>query len=106
VRNLLVARDVPTVAYGSGSRIVNLPGITVSVREMLAALEKVGGKKALDLIKDSPDNAVAQIVGSWPARFDVSRARELGFQGDGSLVETLEQYLEDFAPHAKPGNKI
>jgi nucleoside-diphosphate-sugar epimerase len=106
VRNLLVARDVPTVAYGSGSRIVNLPGITVSVREMLAALEKVGGKKALDLIEDSPDDAVAQIVGSWPARFDVSRARELGFQGDGSLVETLEQYLEDFAPHAKPGNKI
>ena len=47
---------------------------------------------------------MAKIVGSWPARFDVSRARELGFRGDGELVETLREYLEDFAPHVKRGD--
>lgn len=98
VRNLLIARDVPASAYGKGSRVVNLPGITVSVQEMLDALEQVGGKDALDLVEEKPDAAVANIVGSWPARFDVSRAIKLGFQGDGSLVRTLQEYLEDFAP--------
>jgi nucleoside-diphosphate-sugar epimerase len=101
IRNLIVARDVPASAFGSGSRITNLPGITVSVREMLSALEQVGGKKALDLVEEKPDEAIARIVSSWPARFDVSRAETLGYRGDGPLIQTLQEYIEDFAPEAK-----
>ena len=101
IQNLLVARDIPAAAYKSGTRIVNLPGITVSVQEMLAALEQVGGKQALALVEEKEDVVVARIVGSWPARFDVSYAKELGFQDDGSLVQTLEHYLEDFVTLTK-----
>jgi nucleoside-diphosphate-sugar epimerase len=100
IKNLVIARDVPTEAFSSvagGSRIVNLPGITVTVKEMLDALLDVGGQKARNLIKETPDSAVEQIVGSWPAEFDITRAVHLGFQGDGDLKRTLKEYLEDYA---------
>lgn len=100
IKNLVVARDVSTEAYNSvagGSRIVNLPGITVTVKEMLDALQEVGGQKARDLVKEIPDSAVEQIVGSWPAEFDITRAVHLGFQCDGNLKRTLKEYLEDYA---------
>jgi len=48
VKNLLIARDIPADRF-EGSRIVNLPGITVTVKEMLDALEEVGGNDALRL---------------------------------------------------------
>lgn len=96
IKNLLTAGNIPESLYGSGSRTLNLPGITVDVQGMLDALEIVGGKSSLSLIEEIPDETVARIVGSWPARFDVSRARELGFQDDGPLLQTVEQYIEDF----------
>jgi nucleoside-diphosphate-sugar epimerase len=100
IKNLVIARDVPSEAFSAvagGSRIVNLPGITVTVKEMLDALLDVGGRNARNLIKESPDRAVEQIVGSWPAEFDIARAIQLGFQGDGDLRRTLKEYLEDYA---------
>ncbi|KEF55938.1 uncharacterized protein A1O9_07518 [Exophiala aquamarina CBS 119918] len=95
IKNLLIAGNIPEPAYGSGSRTLNLSGITVTVQEMLNALEIVGGKSALSLVEEIPDETVAMIVGSWLARFDVSRARALGFQDDGLLLQTVEQSIED-----------
>lgn len=93
VKNLIHARDIPKAHFGQ-SRIVNLPGITVTVQDMLDALEKVGGQKALDLIEDQRDEAVEMIVESWPVSFDTSRAKELGFAGDGTLEQTLRDYMK------------
>jgi len=101
VRNLLIVRDIPESAYGSGNRAVNLPGVTVNVQEMLNALESIGGQEALSLLEEKPDDSVAKIVGSWPAKFDTSRAQSLGFQEDGTLVQAVEEYLEDFGPSSK-----
>ena len=101
IRNLLIVRDIPESAYGKGSRTVNLPGTTVSVQEMLDALGSVGGERALGLLEERRDDSVVNIVGSWPAKFNTSRAQDLGFQEDGSLVEAVEQYLQDFGPASK-----
>lgn len=103
IKNLVIARDIPTEAFSKvvargSSRIVNLPGITVTVQEMLDALLQIGGEQVRKLVKEVPDTSVEQIVGSWPAEFDISRASELGFQQDGDLVKTIKEYLEDYAP--------
>ncbi|KAK4936136.1 hypothetical protein LTR10_022932 [Elasticomyces elasticus] len=97
IRNLLIARDVPHEALASSSRVVNLPGITVTVQEMLDALVSIGGKQALDLVENKHDETIERIVGSWPAKFDVGRAVQLGFQTDGPLERTFQEYLDDFA---------
>ncbi|KAL8843615.1 MAG: hypothetical protein Q9170_000119 [Blastenia crenularia] len=97
VKNLIIARDLPAERYGGGSRVVNLPGVTVSIRDMLAALKAVGGQKALDLVEEKRDSATERIVESWPAKYDTSRAKELGFADDGTLEQTLQEYIEDYA---------
>lgn len=94
--NLLMARDIPSSAFGNGSRIVNLPGITVTVQEMLDALKNVAGEKVASLIEEAPGDNVGRIVGSWPAEFDITRATSLGYQKDGSLVQTIREYIEDY----------
>ena len=98
IRNLLIARDVPHEIIASRSRVFDLPGITVTVQDMLDALVSIGGKQALDLVENKHDETIERIVGSWPARFDIRRAVELGFQVDGPLERTFQEYLDDFGP--------
>ena len=96
IKNLILARDIPKEKFQGKSRTVNLPGITVTVQEMLKALENVGGKKALDLVEEERDEVTERIVESWPPRFDTSLAKNLGFVDDGPLERTLKEYMEDY----------
>lgn len=96
VQNLVIAKNISSEQFGSGSRIVNLPGQTFTVKEMLDALMEVGGKEVIALLEEKPDQAVERIVCSWPAMFDVSRASNLGFAKDVSLVQAIKDYIEDF----------
>ena len=94
VKNLIVARDIPREKF-PGTRIVNIPGITVTIREMLDALKAVGGDEALKLVEEKRDEATEKIVLSWPTRLDISRAKSLGFAEDGTLTNTLQEYIND-----------
>jgi nucleoside-diphosphate-sugar epimerase len=90
IKNLVLAKDV------GRSRVINLPGITVTVEQMLAALEGVGGQDVLALIEEKRDPAIEKIVGSWPAVFDTALAKKLGFHDDGPLERTIQEYIEDY----------
>lgn len=61
VKNLVYARTVPKEKFGI-SRIVNLPGITVAVQDILDALETVGGKEKRALVTKQVDEKVENIV--------------------------------------------
>ena len=76
--------------------MVNLPGISVSIHEMLAALKAIGGQEALDLVEEKRDSATEKIVESWPTKYDTTRAQVLGFVEDGELENMLNEYLEDY----------
>lgn len=96
IKNLMHARDIPAEKYEGDSRTVNLPGVTVSIHDMLAALKAVGGQEALDLVEDKRDAVTEKIVESWPAKYDTSRAAKLGFADDGTLEQALQEYIEDY----------
>ncbi|OJJ06019.1 hypothetical protein ASPVEDRAFT_55762 [Aspergillus versicolor CBS 583.65] len=95
IRNLVRAREVsfPGEVF---SRVVNLPGVTVTVQEILDGLKTVGGEEALSRVVEKADPAVQAIVGSWPAVFDVKKALDMGFYPDGDLAETIRAYIEDY----------
>lgn len=94
IGNIIHAAELPAPSLGK-SRLISLPGLTVSVREMVEALEAVGGKEAVDRIDWQPDPFIQSIVLTWPARFDTQRARRLGFQWDGSFREIVEAFVEE-----------
>jgi nucleoside-diphosphate-sugar epimerase len=93
IKNLIKIKDIPAEKFGE-SRIVNLPGITVSVQDILDAVEKVGGKEATGYVKEEQDEALYKIVKSWPPWFDASRAKGLGLDEDGELVDAVKAFQE------------
>lgn len=94
VRNLVHALSIPAEQFG-GSRSLMLPGISVTVAEMLAALERAGGAEARARVKTEPDPRIQAIVGSWPARFATDKADRLGFSADRNMDAIVEAFIED-----------
>jgi nucleoside-diphosphate-sugar epimerase len=93
VENLLHVLMLEADALPSHMRQVNLPGITASVKEMLAALEEVGGKGAVELVKrEEPTKEIKDMLDSWPIRFDVSKAMGLGFKRDERFVDAVRDF--------------
>ncbi|MCJ1297541.1 hypothetical protein MMC08_000328, partial [Hypocenomyce scalaris] len=93
VANLIHAVEVPRKAFGESTRTVNVPGVTVTVKEMLQALEDVAGKAVRELVVQERDPEIEKIVESWPAMFNTARAKQLGFKEDISFVETVRRYI-------------
>lgn len=94
VQALFHAAAVPAEAFG-GSRSVMLPGVTVTVAEMLEALRRAGGDDAVARIRREPDPRVEAIVGSWPARFKTTKAERLGFVADTDMDAIVQAFIED-----------
>jgi nucleoside-diphosphate-sugar epimerase len=94
VDSLIAGAALPAEALGE-RRALNLPGLSVSVGEMIAALERAGGKAAADLIRHERDPAVEAIVGSWPAAWDNRRAEGLGLRPDDDFDAIVKAYVED-----------
>ncbi|PFH48513.1 hypothetical protein AMATHDRAFT_149748 [Amanita thiersii Skay4041] len=95
VRNLAYTRKVPADRFLGHTRVICLPGITVTVREELEALERVGGRATLGLVKFKDDPTNRRIVSSWPSRFDNSYALELGFEVDEGGMDGIVRTFKD-----------
>ena len=77
-----------------GSRTaMTLPGLTTTPRDMAAAMDRVAGYAASDLIDWTDDPAIGAIVRSWPARFETRRARALGLRPDRSFDDIVREYI-------------
>ncbi len=94
VEALIAGHELPASAFGN-SRTVNLPGVSVSVGEMVAALAAVAGPEVAARISFAPDPAVERIVQSWPAAWDASRALALGLRGDNDIETIIRVYVEE-----------
>jgi nucleoside-diphosphate-sugar epimerase len=91
---LIQGHDLPAAALEK-SRTINLPGVSVSVAEMVGALHRAGGEDATARIRWEPDPIVERIVGGWPAAWDTTRAHALGLEADSSIDAIIRAYMED-----------
>jgi nucleoside-diphosphate-sugar epimerase len=94
VEGLIAVAEAGREALG-GRTAINLPALTVSVSEMLDALEEVAGAKARALVQFEADAGIARIVGGWPADFDNSRALGLGLEPDPSFVSIVRAFVAE-----------
>jgi nucleoside-diphosphate-sugar epimerase len=76
-------------------RSLNLPGLTVSMRDEIAALREVAGDAVAGRIETKPDASVMRLVSTWAARFDTARADAMGFTADADFVSIVRAYVED-----------
>jgi len=91
IEAFLHAHDTPASAWPS-SRVVNLPGITLSVREMIDAMGRVAGKACVERVKFVDDARIQGIVKTWPVRFTTERADAMGFKADDTFDDVVRQF--------------
>jgi len=94
VEGLLLAATASDDEWGA-TTAVTLPALTVSVGEMLDALTRVAGPEVSALVTSDPDDEIARIVTSWPARFSAARAQRLGLTADPDFETIIRQYIAD-----------
>ncbi|KAJ5032145.1 nucleoside-diphosphate-sugar epimerase [Bipolaris maydis] len=95
VQNLVyAATQFDTTRLATFDRVLNFPGIGVSIQDMMDSLERVGGKDKLALLEMREEEGLKRILESWPAVFDNRKALELGFQRDQGFDQIVRDYVE------------
>lgn len=84
IQNFIRAATMDGADFG-GWRTVNLPGIGVTVQQMLDSLERITDKATVDRVQFIPDPVINKIVYSWPVAVDNTRGLQLGFSVDGDF---------------------
>ena len=93
VESLLHAHALPAERWGT-NRSLTLPGIEVSIGDMVDGLGRVAGKGPVGRIKWQPDAHIQKIVAGWPYRFDPARAKALGFSPDKTVDEIIQSHID------------
>jgi len=91
---MIWAHNLGAEAFGQ-NHVLNLPGVTVTVGEMVEVLGRIAGQPATRLIRWEPDPAIQRIIHSWPTRWDMRRAHMLGFKGDQDFESIVRAYIKD-----------
>lgn len=75
---------------------LSMPGLSVTVGEQIAGLERVAGKGVTKRIKREPDQTIMRIVSGWPRNFDTSRAKSLGFTtAERTFDDIVKLHIDD-----------
>ena len=94
VEAFIYALALPGEIFGP-ARMLTLPGISVSIGEVEAALARVAGQQVADRIRWEPDDHIQKIVSGWLPAFDAVRAKGMGFAADQSIDEIIRAHIED-----------
>jgi D-erythronate 2-dehydrogenase len=82
----------------NGQTALNMPGLSATVADQIAALRAHAGEATVALIDRVPDPRIAAIVETWAQAYDAARATALGFTAETDFAQILQVYLQDDAP--------
>jgi D-erythronate 2-dehydrogenase len=92
---LIHAGTMDTDAMGA-RRNLSMPGLSVTVGEQIAALERVAGKNVTARIRREPDPVIMGIVSGWPRDFVTDRALKLGFTtAEKTFDDIIKIHIDD-----------
>jgi D-erythronate 2-dehydrogenase len=94
VSQLLHAATLDTTVLGN-RRTLTMPGLSCTVAEQMAALQRVAGSNVVSLIRRERNEKIANIVAGWPRNFNPVRALSLGFTAETQFDDIIKVHLED-----------
>lgn len=97
IANLIVGHEASGERLGAW-RSINVPGISVAVGDMVAALRAVAGDTVADRVSWEYDPVVDRIVSTWPARFESSAGRALGMRTDEDFESIVRAHVAETPP--------
>ena len=93
VENLVHGHELPAERLTAG-RVINMPGLSVTVSEMLNSLRRIAGDAVAARVRFERDPAIEKIVNSWPGNFSATYARSLGFVFDANFDDVVRAFIE------------
>lgn len=94
ITNLIHAGKVSADDWGM-QRAIALPGISVSIEEMISSMKRVAGEEPVNRITYKVDPFVENLVRGWPAKVLPEKAIRLGFAQDRSFDDNIRWFMED-----------
>lgn len=94
INNFIHVLTLPSLPQRSW-HIINLPGFTVSVKQMLSDLASIKGENILEKVRFEFDENINNIVASWPAEIDNKTALKHGFNVDADFKEVIQQFIKN-----------
>lgn len=92
VAGLMAMHDMTPAKLG-GLTAINLPALTVSMFDIVAALERSVDPSRLGKITFAPDAALEAIVDGWPKGFVSRTASAIGISSDESFETIVRHYI-------------
>jgi D-erythronate 2-dehydrogenase len=93
IENLLVGHEVSSASLAT-TRSISVPGLTVSVRDMIDSLRRLAGDTVADRVSWQLDPTIDRLVSSWPQAFSADRGRALGMTVDASFDDMVRAYMK------------
>ncbi|AIN16675.1 3-beta hydroxysteroid dehydrogenase/isomerase family protein [Yersinia rochesterensis] len=92
INNLIHGHQLDASQLKSG-RVINLPGLSVRVQQIIDTLRRIAGNEVADLIRIQKDPLIEKIVNSWPGNFDARYAKSLGFCSDRDINSIINDFI-------------
>ena len=92
IENLVRGHELSKAQLSRG-RVLNMPGLSITVGAMIDALRRVAGDEVAQRIAYERDPAIERIVNSWPGNFSAAYARELGFTFDEDFDSVIKAFV-------------
>lgn len=94
-RALIKLYEMPDAALGP-VRSINLPGLSVTVEEMLAAMARRAQPNARDLITWKPDAQVQNLLDAMPKGFASARAEKAGIKAEVAFDDVIADFVGNY----------
>lgn len=79
-----------------GDRVLAMPGFTLTIQQMIDALERVAGNQVVQRIRRASNPTEMEMLNGYPRQLEARRALELGFSStDESFEAILLQYMKE-----------
>ena len=97
IENLIKGAEL-TVGDLGQNRVMQMPGRTWSIAQLIEAMTRVAGPDPAKLIRWDPQPEIKRIVSGWKWDIHADKAERLGLTADASFDDNVRYYLEDDKP--------
>ncbi|SDG53761.1 D-erythronate dehydrogenase [Pseudomonas abietaniphila] len=97
ITNLIHGHELTDEQLKAG-RVINMPGLSITVEDMIGALRRTAGDAVVSRIRLERNPAIEKIVGSWPGSFTARYAKGLGFTADHDFADVIGQFIAEYPP--------
>lgn len=94
VENIVRGHELAQQRLTAG-RVINMPGLSISVDDMVAAMRRVAGDDVAGRVEFRRDPDIEPMVRSWPGNFSAVYARSLGFESDTDFDSVIRAFIAD-----------